>query len=212
MVISNQRRQWPRASGEWYVEPPSATEVLLRAERFPGRVHDPACGQGNIVNAAIAAGYEATGSDIVRRTDAAWFTGESDFLSPDADPIVGSIICNPPFYRAEGTELFIRKALEHSRAKVAMFTDIRFMAGGRRANGIFRELPPHRIWIVTPRVSCPPGEYLAAGNKAGNGSSDWCWMVWSNCCPYKGTSIGWLRRDEAQDNGGEGDEALHGGD
>lgn len=64
-----------------------------------------------------------------------------------------------------------------------------------RAAGLFAELPPSRVWVVTPRVSCPPGSYLAAGNKAGNGSSDWCWLVWDLRRPTARPEFGWLRRD-----------------
>ena len=68
-------------------------------------------------------------------------------------------------------------------------------AAQARANGLFAEFPPFRIWIVTPRVSCPPGTYLAAGTKAGNGSSDWCWMVWDLTAPPSPTRVDWLRRE-----------------
>ena len=136
-------------------------------------------------------------SDIVRRVDRWWFRRECDFLESDGAPLAQNIVTNPPFFKAKGAEAFIRKAIELATGKVAVFVDIRFLAGAERAQGLFADHPPHRIWIVTPRVSCPPGAYLAAGNKAGGGSSDWCWLVWSVCDPYNGTSMGWLRRKSA---------------
>lgn len=189
---------WERDELDWYVEPPRATEALLSVERFVGEtIHDPCCGGGNVVTAIRAAGYHATGSDIVERVTPApiWFTGVFDFLSPDDEfGWVDNIVMNPPFFRAKGAEAFIRKALAVARGKVCAFVDIRFIAGAERAEGLFAEHPPHRIWIVTPRVSCPPGSYLAAGNKAGNGSSDWCWLVWDRTAPPATSAIGWLRR------------------
>ena len=119
------------------------------------------------------------------------------FVGPVWDPCCGggNIVMNPPFFRAKGAEAFIRKALSLATGKVCAFVDIRFIAGAERANGLFAEHCPHRIWIITPRVSCPPGEYLAAGHKAGNGSSDWCWLVWDLTAPKVRTSqTGWLRR------------------
>ncbi len=178
---------WERDALDWYVEPPRATEALLTVEGFVGPIWDPACGQGNIVKVCIAHGLDAVGSDIADRG----YGGVQDFLAPDHDFVnVSNIITNPPFFRALGAEAFIRRALAVARSKVAVFVDIRFIAGAGRAEKLFLHHPPHRIWIITPRVSCPPGAYLAAGNKAGNGSSDWCWLVWDQTAPKAETRIG----------------------
>lgn len=186
---------WAQDPLQWYVEPESVTRQLLTVERFVGQVLDPCCGQGNIVRAMIDCGVVAKGSDIVCRAPGEnWFLGERDFLQSH---VVGwsNIVMNPPFFRAKGAENFIRHALTQASAKVAAFVDIRFLTGAERANGLFAEHPPHRIWMVTPRVSCPPGAYLAAGNKAAGGTADWCWMVWDLTAPPAGISqIGWLRR------------------
>jgi hypothetical protein len=191
---------WERDDLDWYVEPPEATEALLSVERFIGPVWDPACGGGNIIETYVNVnGGCAVGTDIVRRTDSPGFAMELDFLSDfdhaAMEPVFHSnIVMNPPFFRAKGAEAFIRKAISLVSGKVCAFVDIRFIAGGERANGLFKDHPPHRIWVVTPRVSCPPGSFLAAGGKAGNGSSDWCWLVFDNASPFTGTSFGWLRR------------------
>lgn len=171
---------WKRDEFDFYQEPSRASEALFRVEAFEGSVWDPACGKGNIVYSALAAGHEAVGSDIVNRhpIDPPWFFGEIDFLNYAGPAIAANVVTNPPFYRAKGAEAFIRRALSLVGGKVAAFVDIRFIAGGERARGIFSEFPPKSVWIIHPRVSCPPGEYLEAGGKAGNGSSDWCWLVW----------------------------------
>ena len=184
---------WERDALDWYVEDGKVSDALFGVERFVGHIWDPACGGGNILEAALRAGYEVVGSDIQRRTTRVWFRGERDFLATE-ESLAQNIVCNPPFFRAKGAEAFIRKALTLAKGKVAMFLDIRFLAGAERANGLFADHPPHRVWIVTPRVSCPPGDYLAAGNKAGNGSSDWCWCVWDMTAPPAVNSeLRWLR-------------------
>ncbi len=189
---------WDRDPLDWYVEPPAATEALVSVEAFAGAIHDPCCGGGNIVKALIEAGYSATGSDVMHRVahgdPAPWFQGLHDFLAFPG-PASANMVMNPPFFRAKGAEAFIRKAIAETERKVCAFVDIRFIAGAERASGLFREHPPTRIWVVTPRVSCPPGAYLAAGNKAGNGSSDWCWLVWDKQAASTETSFGWLRRN-----------------
>jgi hypothetical protein len=189
---------WQRDELDFYVEPARATEQLLCVETFIGGILDPACGQGNVVKELLIHGYSAFGSDISRRVAEGtnWFFGEADFLADGFPYTAENIVTNPPFYRAKGTEAFIRRALTVAVGKVAIFTDICFLAGDGRATGLFATFPPSRIWIVTPRVSCPPGVYLAAGYKAGNGSSDWCWLVWDRTTSgQRATSLGWLTRD-----------------
>lgn len=184
---------WARDPHDWYVEPESSTDALLREEAFVGGVYDPCCGGGNIVRAARRAGLNGYGADLVRRAgqNPAWFAGVQDFLE-DHRPR-HNIIMNPPFFRAKGAEAFIRHALDVSAYKVAAFVDLKFLAGSGRANGLYAEHPPSRVWIVTPRPSCPPGEYLLAGNEAGGGTADWVWLVWDKTEPFTGTGFGWLR-------------------
>lgn len=187
---------WDRDPHDWYCEPPRVTLQLLDAgEEFPGYTHDPCCGGGNIVRALDHQGLMVTGSDLVQRVDAPWHLGVSDFLG-DGCGLFGADNCvfNPPFYQAVGAEACIRRALHLAPGKVAAFVDIRFIAGGKRAAGLFADHPPSRIWVVTPRASCPPGTWLAAGNKAGNGSSDWVWLVWDaeRRAPGRASDLGWL--------------------
>lgn len=195
---------WARDEHDWYVEEVRASEALFAVERFNGSIWDPCCGQGNILKSARAAGYSALGTDLVLRTDAPFVQGGYDFLAGEHPPYALStpnIVMNPPFFRAKGAEAFIRKALSIATGKVCAFVDIRFIAGSERANGIFAELPPHRIWIVTPRVSCPPGAVLANGGKATGGTADWCWLVWDMTAPpTQSPQLGWLRKERPNRN------------
>jgi hypothetical protein len=205
---SNRERKshiWERGALDWYVEEPRASAAMFEVERFVGPIWDPCCGQGNILRSYLnSRGACCIGTDVVRRCgDDLPFYAELDFLSEfDHATMIpafhSNIVMNPPFFRAKGAEAFIRKALRLASGKVAAFVDIRFIAGAERANGLFAEHPPHRIWIVTPRVSCPPGEYLAAGGKAGNGSSDWAWLVYDMTAPAPSfPQLGWLRTKKA---------------
>lgn len=189
---------WARGDLDWYVEPEWATEALLSVERFVGPVLDPCCGQGNIVRALNAAGVLAWGSDLVDRTDGeTWFYGEADFLterSAGQGRPAANIVMNPPFFRAKGAEAFIRQALAIASGKVCAFVDVKFLAGGARGLGLWAEHPPTRVWILSNRPSCPPGEHLEAGGKATGGTADWCWLVWDLTAPAGETRLGWLRR------------------
>ena len=185
---------WARDGLDWYVEGEAASAALFKVERFIGAILDPCCGGGNIVKSALSAGYAGSkGTDIVDRTGGAeWFSGAVDFMD------VGAIFCpnivmNPPFFSGKGAEAFIRRALLLANGKVAAFVDTRFLNGAKRANGLYSEHPPARVWMVTPRISCPPGAVLAAGGKAQGGTADWCWIVWDRTAPASSPQIGWLR-------------------
>ena len=186
---------------QWFVEPTFCTKLLLDVESFSGVTLDPACGQGNIVRTMIEAGVAgAFGSDLVQRTNEPWFLGCDDFLKPRLDGFASrsphNIVCNPPFFRAKGTEAFIRRALQLASRKVAVFVETKFLAGQGRASGLFAELPPDRVWIITPRPSCPPGQFLLDGGSAEGGKSDACWLVWDLTLPIAlrgDTRLLWLR-------------------
>lgn len=189
---------WDRDPHDWFVEPPSVTAALLTVERFVGAIWDPACGTGTIAGVLTAAGYLAHGTDVVHRgaglCEQGW-RGCRDFLADDRWLPEGAanVVTNSPFFRARGTESFARKALRHATGKVCVFADIRFLTGAARAAGLFAEHPPTRVWALTPRVSCPPGEYLAAGGKAQGGTADWCWITWDLTAPRGDTRFGWLK-------------------
>lgn len=184
---------WEAHPEQWYVEPADCTAGLLQHERFVGIVVDPCCGMGNIVNALIAAGVDAVGSDLVRRTDAAWFQGQRDFLTMRS---ADNIVFNPPFGRGRQAEAFIRHALAIATGKVAAFVELRFVVGERRARGLYRDHPPSRIYAVTPRPSCPPGEYILAGGEPEGGKADYVWIVWDKTAPLGDTRFLWLTRPQ----------------
>ena len=198
--VEKRAHVWARDELDWYVEPERVTRQLLAVETFGGPILDPACGGGNIVKTCRAAGLQARGSDIVDRTDGAeWFAGTRDFLDPLYLPDVPEIICNPPFFRAKGTEHFIRRALAVARVKVAIFTSIKFLAGQARGAGLWVDHPPTRVWIICERPSCPPGEWLKGGNPAAGGTDDWIWVVWDKRAPVGPTQLGWLRKDRGSE-------------
>jgi hypothetical protein len=199
MAIPKASHLWERSDQDWYQEPADCTTALLGVERFWGQIWDPACGGGHVVKAAVAAGRSAFGSDIVDRrwdTDNVLWRGCKDFLKEDPNHFPADIIItNPPFEGGKGTEAFIRHALSSPRlAKLAIFTDVRFLFSKRRALGLYTELPPSRVWVLVPRPSCPPGRYLIEGGKASGGTADFCWLVWDRTAPFYGTHLGYAKR------------------
>jgi hypothetical protein len=176
-------RIWPRSEAEWYVEPSWCSERLFAVEEFSGTIYDPACGMGRIPLAAMRAGLRALGSDMVNR---GWdSTPQNFFLHRTRHP---NIVTNPPFDIAPE---FAQHALQIATRKVAIiFPTARLNA----AHHWLSSAPLVRIWLLTPRPSMPPGDYILAGKKPGGGKMDFCWLVFEH--GYDGEpKARWLHRD-----------------
>lgn len=167
----------------WHVEPTWIIERLLDVERFDSPILDPACGMGRIPDAAKAAGYRVRTGDIADRG----YPGckIENFLDRKSTP--ASVICNPWFDRAEE---FARHAFKIGAVKVAFV----FPTAQLHAAHWLRALPLRRIWLLTPRPSMPPGDYILAGGKVGGGWTDYCWLIFE--AGYVGApELRWLHRD-----------------
>jgi hypothetical protein len=183
-----------KAKNGWYVEPSWCSERLFEEEKFPGTIWDPAVGWGTITLAAHLAGYRVLGSDIVDRKRHKLGRGffKYDFLNgveKIALPLF-SVVTNPPF---DHVEEFAYRAFEKLGAqKVAMIMLVRRLNAAHWLCG----LPLKKIWLLTPRPSMPPGEWIAAGHKPGGGTQDFCWVVIER--GYQGAAqIDWLVRDDS---------------
>jgi hypothetical protein len=207
------RTAWPKVEDDWFVEPPAATHFLLTFEYFTGGIWDPACGQGNIVEACLLDGHDAVGSDLrdrltkydqahlgprypIQGSCPSWFLGTMDFLQhPLEGPYRPNIVCNAPYGRAKLAEAVIRKAVTLPGVqKAAFFVNSKFLFGAGRAMGLFRDHPPHRVYPVFPRPSCPPGQFLLDGGKAEGGVENFVWLVFAPAEPFSGTEFIWAGR------------------
>lgn len=191
---------WEREPDNWYVEPHWVSRRLFEVEVFEGVVVDPCAGMGNIVQSAIEAGLPAHGYDV-RERGFLHVTGGVDFFRDQVGPN-DNIVSNPPYgkrpdplpsERGRWEEQFIQLALTRARRKVAVFLDANWINSASRAAWL-ETLPLTRVWSVGPRPPCPPGPFLRAGGKAGNGRTDYAWYVFEHGHDGPPT-VHWLRRD-----------------
>lgn len=160
---------------DFFIEPPEAVQALFANERFVGSIYDPACGTGTIPKIATQLGYDAFGSDIVRRG----YGVKDDFLDVSAKNRrdVHNVICNPPYSLAEK---FIRRAHEITHFKIAMLLRLSFLEGERRGKGLHRQFPPARVLIFSNRINMPPGQLLLEKKvEREGGKIAFAWFVWS---------------------------------
>ncbi|MBM3450510.1 MAG: hypothetical protein FJX78_05950 [Armatimonadetes bacterium] len=195
---------YPRATDDFYVEPPEAVHALFDAEHFRGHIYDPACGIGTIVKIARQRGYGAAGSDIEDRLglsqSGVWFRQDFVTGSWGPRPVLASrdgytvqldenIVCNPPYGLAQE---FILRALIVAQRKVAMLLRLSFLEGQERAK-LFQSTRLARVHVFSYRISMPSGAALAAGTKPKGGSVAFAWFVWDR--DHVGPpTINWLTR------------------
>lgn len=172
---------WERHPDDWYVEDVAPTAELLKIETFPGgAIWDPCCGRGHVLAAAQAAGYEAWGSDIADRkrvVDCTFIQGDFTHFPVALAP---SVIMNPPYLGGDGIEQFVRQGMRYkSVEKIAVFAPAKFLWGQNRALTFYRQCEPARVYMITPRPSCPPGPvWEEAPEEVGGGTEDFCWVLW----------------------------------
>jgi hypothetical protein len=113
-----------------YDTPPCAVHALLKVEKLPRLIWEPACGTGNIVKVLRKAGHDVIASDINRR--GCPNSKRVDFLALDSNSNSAgydAVVTNPPYALAEK---FILNALEHAPLAV-MLLRLAFLESARRA-------------------------------------------------------------------------------
>lgn len=166
---------WERDELDWYVEPYECSAALFAMEEFAGRVWDPACGIGRIVEMARDAGLQAIGTDISRRGQIC--EREFDFLDEEIEIGFANIVSNPPFKDAED---FVQRAISvvPPNGKVAMLLPLVWLSGFSSKRDWLPDSPLKTFFPISPRPSMPPGAVVMSGQNVGNGTKDFAWFVW----------------------------------
>jgi len=127
--MSSQSRRHTHAERglDLYETPAVAVEALLRVEKLPHRIWEPAAGKGAIVRVLRGAGHHVVASDVFNYGDHLDFVG--DFLEQENMPAGTScVLTNPPF---QIIGPFVKHALELAPL-VIMLARLAFMESERR--------------------------------------------------------------------------------
>ena len=104
-----------RRDQDRYYTPPWAISALLRVEKFPGLIWEPAQGDRRLVRALQAAGSDVIGTDL---------DDGVDFLA--TKKTVDHVVTNPPWDRKAD---WIRHAQECARHKIALLLPLACLSG-----------------------------------------------------------------------------------
>lgn len=184
-----QRRVEPHDSLDDFPTPPWATRALLEHVIIPavGPVErqvcwEPAANRGYMVRPLTEYFGRVVASDA---HDYGVGYEVRDFLFPGDDLRVDWVITNPPFRL--GRE-FVEKALEVSKAGVAMFVRLAFLESEDRYENLFRKHPPaivaqfvervvlHKGKIVDPNI--PIQDPITGKLRKPSTATAYTWIVW----------------------------------
>ena len=127
-----------------YETPAQATEALLRVEKLPRYIWEPACGRGAISSVLVEAGHSVVSTDLV---DYGYGVPGIDFLMEWEKPShVDAIVTNPPYKLADQ---FVRKSLELVPT-VYMLLRWAYAEGVGRSDIIDQHLS--RVWLGRERL------------------------------------------------------------
>jgi hypothetical protein len=176
-----------------YETPSVAVEALLRVERIPRQIWEPAAGRGAIVDVLRAAGHEVIASDIANYGDPTHSAGR-DFLAETKAPAgIEAIVTNPPFQTAEK---FVAHALDLC-PRVVMLLRLAFLESERRC-GILEGRGLARVHLFRKRLPMMHRDGWQ-GRKANSGMAFAC-FIWDRARtgPTTIDRISWERATEVK--------------
>lgn len=155
-----------------YETPIEAVEALLRVERLPKVLWEPACGPGAIVRPLRETGRRVVATDLVQYglEDS---TPNVDFLMEFAAPAgVKTIVTNPPFKLAND---FVRHGLNLCPT-VIMLLRLAYLEGEGRSDIIDNHL--RKVWLGRERLPMMHRRGWE-GPKVGNAAMPFAWFVFT---------------------------------
>jgi hypothetical protein len=188
-----QRHPLAERGDDLYETPSVAVDALLRVEKIPHRVWEPACGHGNIVKVLRAAGHDVLATDLVAYGDPTALYRRDFLMERLLPPGCKAIVTNPPYKLVEE---FVAHAIEICPL-VIMLLRWAFYESDRRSD-ILEDCGLARIHCFRKRL---PMMHRAGweGRKANSGMA-FAWFVWdrSHAGPTMIDRISW----EVERNGG----------
>ena len=165
---------------DFFPTPRWATFALIENEKFKGEIWESACGDGTMSRFLQETGQPVRSSDLYERG-----FGESgiDFLTPRSG--ADNIVTNPPYNCAEG---FVASGVKFAKQKFALLLRLAFLEGANRANTIFANTPPSRVWVFSERITF----YPSGVEPKGSGTTAYAWFVWDKEAPGS-TELKWLK-------------------
>jgi hypothetical protein len=157
-----------------YETPAVATLALMRAEKLPEIIWEPACGPGSIVATLRDAGHKVYATDLVNYGCPDSEHGVDFLMEHSAPTYIGAIVTNPPFKLANE---FVEHALLLA-PKVIMLLRLAFIESERR-RAILDCGKLSKVYVFRNRL--PMMHRAGRGTMAAKTNSSamaFAWFVW----------------------------------
>lgn len=188
LATGNHRHAIGERGNDLYETPSVATLALMRAEKLPRRIWEPAAGRGAIVNVLEGAGHDVLATDLVDY--GCGYPGGVDFLIPGIAESYFSgqqaIVTNPPFKNAAQ---FIERALTFV-PYVACLLRLAFLESEAR-RAILDEAPLARVRVFRKRLPMMHRDGWQGAHS--NSGMAFAWFIWdrSHVGPTELHRISW---------------------
>lgn len=187
LVTGSARSPLEDRGDDFYQTPPLATRALLKCERLPQNIWEPACGLGAISEVLKDAGHVVHCTDLV---DRGYGVGRRDFLMEQAAPVgFTTIVTNPPFKLA--TE-FVAHGLRLCPT-VIILARLMFIEGAKREAIMSRCA---RVHAFTKRLPMMHREGYD-GPKHSNSGMAFAWFVFESDYDAGVAALRWIPREAA---------------
>ena len=163
----NSRAALKERKDDLYETPPEAVHALVKVEKLPRKIWEPACGPGKIAKTLRQYGHTLFSTDLV---DYGYGSPGVDFLMETTAPCE-CIVTNPPFKLAEQ---FVEHAL-YLCPRVIMLLRLAFLESERRTP-ILDSGQLARVHVFRKRL--PMMHRDGWEGKKGNSAMAFAWFVW----------------------------------
>ena len=162
-----------------YQTPPEATLALLKLEKLPYLIWEPACGRGAIMRVLVQQGHRVLGTDIKPRCAGG---RKADFLALASPPnaAVYGIVTNPPYQLAAR---FAARAIEIGCQHICMLMRLGFLEAGNPRSEAGRarifcldHQPPARVYVFRNRL--PMMHRDGWKGRRATSAMAFAWLVW----------------------------------
>jgi hypothetical protein len=168
---------------DFHRTPVQAVQALMRLEKLPPVIWEPACGDGAIVEPLREGGHIVVATDLVDRGCPISESGV-DFLLFNCTRPAAAIVTNPPYKLAQS---FVTRAVDIAPL-VCMLLPLGFLAGQERMRWHYR-MPLARVWVSSRRL--PMMHRDGWLGPIATSTVDHAWFVWDQAW-HESPVIGWF--------------------
>jgi hypothetical protein len=170
-----------RQKDDFYPTPREAVEALIKAEKLPTDIWEPACGDGAISEPLKTAGHNVISTDLNN-----WQYGTTgvDFLM-ELKPLAPAVVTNPPYKLANE---FVIKCMDMKLPYFAMLLRLAFLEGKQRRAEIYNRQPPARVHVFSERLTMWRGDEEQP--EGSSGFIAFAWFIWEQ--GNTDTRLSWL--------------------